>query len=102
MSRLSMRKISEILRQRFELKRSYHDIARSQNISKSTVYEYLVRAEKAGISWPLPNEIAEPELYNKLFLPTAKLSPPRPLPEWEKVHRELHKKGMTLRLLWRE
>jgi transposase len=102
MSRLSMRKISEILRQRFELKRSYHDIAQSQSISKSTVYEYLVRAEKAGISWPLPNELSEQELYNRLFLPTAKLSPARPLPEWENIHQELHKKGMTLRLLWRE
>ena len=28
-SKLSMRKISEIFRQRFELKRSYRDIARS-------------------------------------------------------------------------
>ena len=102
MSRLSMRKISEVLRQRFELKRSYHDIAQSQNISKSTVYEYLLRAEKVNISWPLPNGISEQELYDKLFLPAAQKSTPRPLPEWEKVHSELRKKGMTLRLLWRE
>jgi len=102
MSRLSMRKISEILRQRFELNRSYHDIAKSQNISKSTVYEYLVRANKAGISWPLPNEISEQELYDKLFLPVAQTVTSKPLPDWEKVHRELRKKGMTLLLLWRE
>src|SRR5262245_32269871 len=102
MSRLSMRKISEILRHRFELKRSYLSIAQSLNISKSTVYEYLVRAKKAGISWPLQNELSEQELYDKLFLPGIPKAKSKPLPDWEKTHRELRKKGMTLLLLWRE
>ena len=102
MSRLSMRKISEVLRQRFELNRSYHDIAQSLNISKSTVYEYLIRAKTAAIHWPLPVELSEQELYDKLFLPARETDTPRALPSWEKIHRELRKKGMTLRLLWRE
>lgn len=102
MSRLSMRKISEVLRQRFELNRSYHDIAQSLNISKSTVYEYLIRAKTAAINWPLPAGLSEQELYGKLFLPASQTDAPRALPDWEKVHRELRKKGMTLRLLWRE
>lgn len=97
-----MRKISEVFRQRFELNLGYRDIAKSLNISISTVYDYLTRAKMAGISWPLPEGITEDELYNKLFLPVTKPSKERPLPEWEIVHRELRKKGMTLRLLWRE
>jgi IS30 family transposase len=52
--KLPMRKISELLRQRHELKYSYRNIASSLNISISTVSDYLVRAKGAGISWPLP------------------------------------------------
>jgi len=48
-SRLSMRKISEILRQRYELNQSYRDIARSLNISTSTVAHYLAHAKVANI-----------------------------------------------------
>lgn len=49
MSRLSIRKISEIFRQRFELKHSYHDVAGSLNISISTVSDYIARAQGSQI-----------------------------------------------------
>lgn len=97
-----MRKISEIFRQRFELKRSYRDVASSLNISTSTVSDYLSRARSAGLTWPLPEEITEQELYDKLFLPVKPTKANRPLPDWEAMHNELRKKGMTLQLLWRE
>ena len=104
MSKLSMRKISEILRQRFDLQRNYRDIARSLNISTSTVANYLWNAKTAGISWPLPEGMTEEELHTHIFLPAKKRkeSPKKSLPDWEKVHKELRKKGMTLQLLWRE
>jgi transposase len=102
MSRLSMRKISEVFRQRYELKRSYRDIAQSLNISISTIYDYLARAKTANITWPLPEGMSEQEFYDRLFLPVSQAITQRPLPEWEEIHRELRKKGMTLRLLWRE
>ena len=97
-----MRKISEIFRQRFELKRSYRDIARSVDISISTIYDYLARAKVAGLGWPLPEELSEQALYDRLFLPVSPTTAERPLPQWETLHCELRKKGMTLRLLWRE
>jgi transposase len=34
--------------------------------------------------------------------PRATSSPPRPLPDWAEVHRELKRKGVTLALLWHE
>ena len=46
-----MRKISELLRQRYVLKCSYRDIGKSLNISISTVSDYLSCAKVAGISW---------------------------------------------------
>jgi transposase len=97
-----MCKISEIFRQRYKLKRSYRDIARSLNISISTINDYLARAKKAGLSWPFPEGMSEQELYDKFFLPITQVAKQKPLPEWEDVYRELRKKGMTLRLLWRE
>ena len=102
MDRLSMRKISEVLRQRLELKCSYRAIARSLNISTSTITDYLARARASGVSWPLPADLTEQELYDKLFLPVSAARADRPHPDWDVIHRELRKKGMTLQLLWRE
>ena len=97
-----MKKISEILRLRFELKCSYQDIALSQNISKSTVYEYLQRAKVAGVSWPLPSGLTEKGLHELLYLPVKSDTSVRPLPDWDEVFQELRRKGVTLLLLWRE
>jgi transposase len=97
-----MKKISEVLRQRYELKRSYRDIAQSLNISISTVSDYLSRSARAKIEWPLPGEMSEQELYDTLFLPASKPTDKRPLPDWENIQKEHRKKGVTLLLLWRE
>jgi transposase len=102
MGRLSMRKISELFRQRFELKLSYRAIANSLGMSISTVYEYLARAKAVNIGWPLPPDITEQELYDKLFLPVRIGTNKRTEPDWQYIHLELRKKGVTLQLLWRE
>ena len=52
--RLSMRKIKEILRLKFEYGLSNQKIAHSSGISRSTVRDYLMRTRAAGLSWPLP------------------------------------------------
>lgn len=102
MGRLSMKKISEILRQRYELNCSHREIARSLNISSSTVFDYLTRAKLANITWPLCGEQTDQALYDKLFLPVSPSFKNRPLPDWEGIIKESRKKGVTLRLLWRE
>jgi transposase len=97
-----MRKISEVFRLRYELNCSYRDIARSLNISITTISDYMARARTAGIEWPFPQEMSEQDLFNLLFLPSHNTSKKRPLPDWEWVYKELRKKGVTLQLLWRE
>lgn len=99
---ISMRKISELLRLRYELNRSYRDIARSLNIGITTVSEYLARAKAAAIDWPLPEGLSEEDLYHRLFLPSKNIGRKKPLPDWEWVYQERRKKGVTLQLLWRE
>ncbi len=98
--RLSMRKISEVLRLSQESKLSNGQIARSLGISKSTVASYLALAAKAGVIWPLEEGVQES--VEKL-LPEASPSPPRkPLPDMAAIHLELKKPGVTLQLLWEE
>ena len=97
-----MRKISEILRLRYELRCSIRDIACYLNIGKTTVSDYLVRAKAAGIVWPITEDISEQNLFDKLFLPSTDNSKKRPLPDWEYISQEIRKKGVTLQLLWRE
>jgi transposase len=101
--RLTMRKIREILRLKYEAGLSNRAIAGACNISNSTVGEYLRRAEKAGIGWPL-GDLSEEDLLDKLFgvpvsIPEMKT---KPLPDWEEVNKELRKKGVTLQLIWME
>jgi transposase len=98
-----MRRIEEVLRLK-AAGMSSRDIARSSGIGKTTVYEYLARAEAAGIAWPLEEGTDAERLEALLFpAPTAELSSRRPVPDWREVHRELKaKKHVTLRLLWLE
>ena len=101
--RLSMRKIKEVLRQYYECKHSRRRIAESCSIARSTVGDYLMRAQAAGLSWPLPAEMDEERLEALLF-PERSGRPKcnRPLPDWKSIHEELRKKSMTLMQLWVE
>jgi len=98
-----MRKIKEILRLKHELGLGLRQIARSQGLSHSTVSDYLARAEAAGITWPLPEDLDEAAVEARLF-PGHGEEPRRrrPEPDWAWVHRELRRKGVTLQLLWLE
>src|SRR6516164_5691649 len=65
--RLSMRKVNEVLRLRFELGLEQRAIARACSISQSTVHEYLKRAAAAGIGWPLKEGWDQRSLEQALF-----------------------------------
>ncbi len=102
--RLSMRKISEVLR----LKAAGHSqraIAGSLSISHSTVGDYLARARLAGITWPLQADCTEAALQARLFPAAPGSRVTRPLPDWPTVHQEMARRkrsGVTLQLLWME
>ncbi|HAP32770.1 MAG TPA: IS21 family transposase, partial [Firmicutes bacterium] len=97
-----MRKVKEILRLKLEVGLSYQKIARSCNVSASTVHDVIRRANAAGLGWPLPKELqGETELENKLY-PGQILSPLREKPDMNWIHRELKRKNVTLQTLWQE
>lgn len=101
-SRLSMRKIFEVLRLSVEGGRSHREIARAINSSPTTVGEILRRAKLAGLSYPLPAGMSEAGVEAHLYPPTAPSKTLRPEPDWPAVQRELRRKGVTLDLLWQE
>jgi len=101
--RVSMRKTKEILRLYFGMGLTRRQVARSCNISHSTVSDYVRRAEAAGIEWPLSEGLDEAALEAKLFPGNAiPVALEKPLPRWEDIHREMKRKGVTLQLLWIE
>jgi len=100
--RLSMRKIREVLRLRAQ-GCSDREIARSVNVSRTTVRRIRARAAVVGLGWPLPEDLTESALEALLYPPPPIPGlHPRPLPEWKTVHAELRRKGITLQLLWLE
>lgn len=102
--RLSMRKIQEILRLKFELSLSNRQIARSCSISHSTVADYVRRFRDSGLSWPLPEEVDHTVLQARMFSASCKAPRSgRPVPDWAAIHEERRRyKHVTLQLLWQE
>ncbi|HYU48270.1 MAG TPA: IS21 family transposase [Terriglobales bacterium] len=102
--RLSMRKIKEILRLKFELGLKNREIARSCLIPHTTVANYLRRARDAGLTWPLPPDLDEGTLERQLFAddPWARTRETR-LPDFASIHEEFRRhRHVTLQLLWEE
>lgn len=101
--RLSMRKIREVLRLRYEVGLGVHQIAMSCSAGHTAVAGYLKRAEAAGLRWPLPEGMDDARLERLLFPPPPLIaSGERHMPVWAEVHTELRRKGVTLALLWEE
>lgn len=98
-----MRKIRQVLRLHYESGLSRREIARSLNISRDAVADYLTRAAAARLTWPLPAEMDDTVLEQKLF-PVIFTSIPsrKPEPDWAVVHQELKRKGATLQVLHEE
>ena len=105
MKRLSMRKLKEVLRLRYELGLGQHQIARSCSIAQGTVSEYLRRAREAGISWPLPEGWNDRQLEAALFGGTPRHAYPthKPQPDFAQLHEELPRHPhLTLQLAGEE
>lgn len=98
---LSMRKVSEVLRLSLEQKLSVRQVARSCNLARSTVADYLARAHRANLSWPLPEGMDEARLEGLLFPSPEKGVQQRTPLEFLYIRNELRRKHVTLQLLWR-
>jgi transposase len=95
-----MRKIREVLRLKWACGLGDRAVAASCSLSRSTVSKYVRRAKEVGLSWPLPTELTDEALEERLF--TAAELAVHFVPDWAETHQQLKRKGMTLRLVWEE
>jgi transposase len=101
MTRVTMRRIREILRLKWELKLSHRQTALSVGLSPSTVSECVGRAVAAGLNWPLAAALDDEALEARLYV-TKPATVVLAVPDYAAMHQELRKKGVTLQLLWME
>ena len=101
--RITMRKIREILRLKYEKGISKNKAADICHMARSTVQEYVRRFEISDLAWPLPDDISDEELESKLYSKdqTAKKSNKAPL-DYTYLMQELRKPNMTIEVLWSE
>ncbi len=102
--RAAMRKIREALRLCLAEGLSPRQTGMATGLPRTTVRRYVERAAEVGLGWPLPPEIDDRALEERLF---GRAAPPpavvaRPVPTGPIVHRELRRKSVTLALLWTE
>jgi len=100
---LTMRQIRQMLRLHYE-RVGDRQIARTLGIARSTVQDNLKRALKAGISWPVPVDLTDDILEQRLFA-RGGVKPGRRLhdePDWATLSRELKRPGVNLMVLWEE
>ena len=101
--RIGMRDAREIIRLKSSSV-STHEIARRLGMARSTVRETLKRADGAGLSWPLPEDMNDAGLAAALYASRRSKRGHRRIaePDWAGVHRELKRKHVTLLILWDE
>ena len=101
--RLAMRKVRDILRLAWGQGLSHRVVGAAVGIPFTTVADHLRRAKAVGLSWPLPEVLSDAALEALLF--DKEPAPPtqaRPMPDWQYIHKELRRPGVTLMLLWLE
>ena len=76
-------------------------IAEACGCSRTTVIQTLRIAKDKQIGYPLPDTMSDKELAELLYPPAAS-KPVYKMPDYEYVHRELQRNGVTLNLLWLE
>lgn len=71
-------------------------IADALGVSRNSVGATLAAAEHERLSWEDAEQRAAPEVYEALFPEKANTGPAYPDPDWEHIHRELAREGVTL------
>ena len=77
------------------------EIASSCQCARNTVAATLQRAANCSLQWPLPEEMSDKQLSERLF-PSSTSKPVYKMPDYASVHKELQRSGVTLNLLWLE
>jgi transposase len=80
------------------------EIGRWLHVARSTIQDNLKRAQEAGLTWPLPPDLTDEILEQRLFSHAGSKSSirRRAEPDWAALARELKRPGVNLVVLWEE
>ena len=81
---------------------SQRSIATGAKASRNTVKDVLEKASEKNITWPLDEDITNADLEEILSDKQTTITIPYAVINYEYIHKELSKKGVTLTLLWQE
>jgi len=81
---------------------SQAEIAKAMGITRQTASGVLRRASEAELSYENVEELSDREIAQKLFSTGAEPKPTYKMPNYEEVHKELQKPGVTIMLAWHE
>lgn len=81
---------------------SQQDIATSVGSSKKTVNKILRLAKERGIEWSPDSPLTNDQLAGLLFEKPTQTTSNRKLPDFEYIHKELMRKSVNKKLLWKE
>jgi transposase len=100
---LTMRQIRQLLRLDHDGV-SGREIGRRLGVARSTIQDYLHRAKAVGLAWPLPADLTDERLEQRLFTRAGVKSGfrRRAEPDWAALARELKRPGVNLTVLWEE
>lgn len=100
--RISMRKIKEVLRLKYDRNLNVSKISQICGISRPAVDSYLLKFRASELIWPLPDEITDDFLEKKLFpCNTIKNSLKAEL-DYGYMIQEVKRPNVTLEVLWSE
>ena len=80
---------------------THREITNTAGCGRNTVTRTLARAREQKLSWQQAQSMSQQEVSQRLF-PTEQKNPVYKMPDYEWVHREMQKSGVTLSLLWVE
>ena len=100
---LTMRQLRHMLRLAHEGV-SAREIGRRLGVARSTIQDNLKRAAAAGLSWPLPEDLTDDALEQRLFARAGVKTGARRRvePDWAELARELKRPGVNMMILWEE
>ncbi len=102
-SGVSMHKVREVLRLILEIKLRDREIAESCGVSHVTVFNYRSLIQEQKLSYSQLKHMSDTELEKIIKNKKGrKKQSDRPQPDFDYIHQELRRKGVTRQLLWEE
>jgi transposase len=97
-----MTNYKEILRLHQRLRVSKLKIAESLGCSRTTVIGVLSAADRVGVTWEDVKGLSDRETKRLLYPSDEREQPQFMMPDFDRIHAELRRSGVTLTLLWVE